>query len=119
VGGREDDYRAASASFHERGKHFDEQLPILLRIWSGQSVSNEIGPIGPQPVQSGGPELLIGGYSSAAIQRLRHWGNGFISGGGDLEQAQQFFNLARNVWKEAGRQGQPRLVGCAYYGLGT
>src|SRR5437764_7169333 len=36
VGGREDDFRAAPASFHERGKRFEEQLAILKRVWSGE-----------------------------------------------------------------------------------
>src|SRR5207244_9453668 len=69
VGGREDDFRAAPASFHDRGKRFEEQLDTMKRIWSGQPLAADIGPIGPSPVQQGGPELLIGGYALHAIQR--------------------------------------------------
>lgn len=118
VGGREDDYSAAPSSFHNRGKRFDEQLALMMRTWSGQAVSDEVGPIGPAPVQQGGPEVLLGGYSPAAIQRISRWGNGFISGGGDPRRAHQSFRLAEEVWQGAGRPGKPRLIGCAYYGLG-
>src|SRR2546421_2187276 len=63
VGGREDDFRAAPAAFKNRGKRFEEQLTMMKRIWSGQPVDAETGPIGPKSVRHGGPEILIGGYS--------------------------------------------------------
>ncbi|HEY1349072.1 MAG TPA: LLM class flavin-dependent oxidoreductase [Ktedonobacteraceae bacterium] len=118
VGAREDDFLATSTPFRRRGKRFDEQLALMTRLWSGQSMSDEVGPIGPAPVQGGGPEILLGGYSPAAIERLRHWGKGFMAGGGDAELAQRFFRLAQATWREAGRPGKPRLVGCAYFALG-
>ncbi len=118
IGGREDDYLAASVAFKRRGKLFDEELETLHKIWSGQPLGDTIGPIGPKPAQSGGPEILIGGYSPAAIQRVGHWGNGFIAGGRDPKGTQQFFQLAEESWKAAGRPGKPRLVGCFYYALG-
>ncbi len=108
VGGREDDFIAAGVPFHRRGKIFEEQLTTMKRIWLGQPFSDDIGPIGPAPAQPGGPELLIGGYSPVAIQRVGRWGVGYISG----------FRLAEESWKAAGREGNPRLVGAMYYALG-
>jgi alkanesulfonate monooxygenase SsuD/methylene tetrahydromethanopterin reductase-like flavin-dependent oxidoreductase (luciferase family) len=118
VGAREDDFLATSSPFHERGRQFDEQLTVMTRIWSGQDMSDEVGPIGPAPVQNGGPQVLLGGYSHAAIQRLRRWGAGFMAGGGDPGLAHRFFRMAQAAWQEAERPGQPRLVGCAYFALG-
>ena len=118
IGAREDDYLAASVPFKKRGKLFDDELETLHKIWSGQPLSEKIGPIGPKPIQPGGPEILIGGYSPAAIQRVARWGNGFIAGGRDPKGTQQFFRLAEETWKNAGRPGRPRLVGCFYYALG-
>src|SRR5436305_442151 len=74
VGAREDDFRAAPASFHDRGKRFEAQLETMKRAWSGQPLAEDIGPIGPPPLQPGGPELLIGGYSPTAIKRISRWG---------------------------------------------
>src|SRR6266699_6339441 len=74
VGGREDDFIAAGVPFHRRGKIFEEQLTTMKRIWLGQPFSDDVGPIGPAPAQPGGPELLIGGYSPVAIQRVGRWG---------------------------------------------
>jgi alkanesulfonate monooxygenase SsuD/methylene tetrahydromethanopterin reductase-like flavin-dependent oxidoreductase (luciferase family) len=118
IGGREDDYRAASVSFHTRGKRFEQQLELMTRLWSGQSVDEQTGPIGPAPVQPGGPEVLIGAFAPAAISRLGRWGNGYIAGGGDLQQINECFRLAEAAWQRAGRPGKPRLVAETYYGLG-
>src|SRR5215218_8139148 len=46
VGAREDDFHAAPASFHDRARRFEEQLELMRRLWSGQPVSEEVGPIG-------------------------------------------------------------------------
>jgi len=95
VGAREDDFNAAPATFHDRARRFEEQLELMKRVWSGQPASDEVGPIGPPPARSGGPELLVGGYSPPAIWRVGRWGDGYISGGiPDPEQVRQPFDLA-------------------------
>jgi alkanesulfonate monooxygenase SsuD/methylene tetrahydromethanopterin reductase-like flavin-dependent oxidoreductase (luciferase family) len=118
IGGREDDFLAAPAPFRNRGKHFEKQLNQMTHIWSGQPLNDNIGPIGPAPAQSGGPEILLGAYSPTAIQRIGRWGNGFITGGAGPEMALQTYTLAVRAWNQAGRSGKPRLVACSYYGLG-
>jgi alkanesulfonate monooxygenase SsuD/methylene tetrahydromethanopterin reductase-like flavin-dependent oxidoreductase (luciferase family) len=106
IGGREDDYRAAPASFHDRGKRFDEQLSVMKRIWSGQPVGDGAGPVGPPPSQSGGPEVLIGGFSPAGVRRVGRWADGFISGPLPPEQVQQLYSVAEQSWQARGRSGQ-------------
>ncbi len=119
VGAREDDFNAAPATFHDRARRFEEQLELMKRVWSGQPASDEVGPIGPPPARSGGPELLIGGYSQVPIRRVGRWGDGYISGGiPDPEQVRQLFDLAEESWRAEGREGKPRLVASLYYALG-
>ena len=118
VGGREDDFLAAPASLHDRGKRFEAQLDTLKRAWSGQPLANDIGPVGPPPVQSGGPELLIGGYGPVAIKRVSRWGDGYIAGGAPPAMSRQGYDLAEQAWKAAGRSGKPRFVAGMYWGLG-
>ncbi len=119
VGVREDDYRAAPAAFHNRGRRFEEQLTTMQRIWSGQPLNDEVGPLGPSPARRGGPEVLIGGYSPTAIARVGRWGDGLIIGGsGNPALARQLYAGAMQSWQAAGRSGKPRFVACLYYGLG-
>lgn len=118
IGGREDDYRAASISFHSRGKRFEQQLELMTHIWSGQPVDEQTGAVGPTPVQPGGPEVLIGAFAPPAIGRLERWGNGFLGGGGAVQLINECFRLAETSWQRGGRPGKPRLVADAFYGLG-
>jgi alkanesulfonate monooxygenase SsuD/methylene tetrahydromethanopterin reductase-like flavin-dependent oxidoreductase (luciferase family) len=118
VGGREDDYRAAPAPFHDRGQRFEAQLELMKRIWSGQPLAADTGAIGPPPVQPGGPPLLIGGSSPVAAGRVVRWGDGYIAGGGAPEQARQLYGLVEAAWTAAGRRGKPRFVAGMYWALG-
>jgi alkanesulfonate monooxygenase SsuD/methylene tetrahydromethanopterin reductase-like flavin-dependent oxidoreductase (luciferase family) len=118
IGGRQDDYQAASISFHNRGKRFDQQLEQITRLWAGQPAGEQTGPVGPTPVQPGGPELLIGAFAPSAISRLERWGNGYIGGGGYLPMVNECFRMAERSWQRGGRPGKPRLIADLYYGLG-
>jgi alkanesulfonate monooxygenase SsuD/methylene tetrahydromethanopterin reductase-like flavin-dependent oxidoreductase (luciferase family) len=120
VGARDDDFRAASATFEDRGRRFEEQLDLMKRVWSGEPVGDGIGEIGPQPAQPGGPELLIGAYAPAPLKRVGRWGDGFISGGiPDPPTVRQMYEVAEESWRAEGREGRPRFVACMYYALGS
>lgn len=120
VGIREDDFRAAPASYEDRGRRFEEQLALMKRAWAGEPISDsdDVGPIGPRPARPGGPEILIGGFRPAAIRRVARWGDGFIGGAAGPEMAQQGYGVAQQAWREAGRPGRPRFVVGNYYALG-
>jgi alkanesulfonate monooxygenase SsuD/methylene tetrahydromethanopterin reductase-like flavin-dependent oxidoreductase (luciferase family) len=118
VGAREDDFQAVGASYQDRGKRFDKQLALMHRVWAGEPLADTVGPIGPQPAQPGGPRILIGGYSPAAIRRVARWGEGYIAGGAPPQLAQQSYAVAQEAWQAGGRPGKPRFVGAIYFALG-
>ncbi|MFN8041971.1 MAG: LLM class flavin-dependent oxidoreductase, partial [Mycobacterium sp.] len=64
VGGRAHDYRSAGSSFERRHQRLDDLVAELKRLWAGHPPFDGADPIGPAPVQHGGPELL-----SAAMGR--------------------------------------------------
>ena len=117
VGGRADDYEATGSPFLERGRAFDAQLAELRAVWA-QQPRGHAGPIGPTPVQPGGPPLLIGGNAAAAFRRMAEFGAGWIMGGGGPQGFAAGADKARRAWHQAGRAGQPRLVAIAYVSLG-
>lgn len=119
IGVRENDYLATGFDFHRRGRRAEEQLPALRRLWSGEALSAEVGAIGPRPSGANGPELLIGGYVPAIVQRIAKWGDGYMApGGGEPESLLQTWRRIERAWQEAGRKGKPRWVGASYYALG-
>ena len=119
VGGREDDFLAAPARFGGRGRRFEGMLELMKRAWSGENLSDEVGPMGPAPVQSGGPEILIGGNTPAALSRAGRLGDGFVAGGGGGPAgAEAGYRMVEEAWRESGRSGKPRFVGIGYFALG-
>jgi len=119
IGVRANDYQATGYDFHRRGRRAEEQLPILRRLWAGDALSSEIGAIGPAPGRNGGPELLIGGYVPAIVQRIAKWGDGYMApGGGEPEAMAKMWQEINKAWAKEGRSGKPRWVGASYYALG-
>jgi alkanesulfonate monooxygenase SsuD/methylene tetrahydromethanopterin reductase-like flavin-dependent oxidoreductase (luciferase family) len=118
VGSRELDFQAAGTAFAVRGRRFDAQLATMRRVWAGEAMSDEIGPIGPAPAQAGGPPLLIGGFGPAALRRVAQWGDGFIGTVVDPATANQLYAQVLGAWQAAGRSGRPRFVMGLYYALG-
>jgi alkanesulfonate monooxygenase SsuD/methylene tetrahydromethanopterin reductase-like flavin-dependent oxidoreductase (luciferase family) len=118
VGARDDDYRAAGVDFHARGRQMNAQLKLMKQVWSGEPLSADTGPIVPAPVRSSGPELLIGGYSPAAIRRMARWGDGYIAGGAaGPAQIQEMIPKITEAWHAANRPGKPRVVAAFYCAL--
>jgi alkanesulfonate monooxygenase SsuD/methylene tetrahydromethanopterin reductase-like flavin-dependent oxidoreductase (luciferase family) len=119
IGVRENDYLATGFDFHRRGRRADEQLSILRRLWAGEPLSKDLGPIGPLPKPGQGPELLIGGYVPAVVRRIARWGDGYMApGGGEPKKMLEMWQQILRAWTEAGRAGRPRWVGASYYALG-
>lgn len=118
VGGRADDFQAAGVPLEQRAWIFEEQLTLMKRVWSGQPVSEYVGPIGPPVVSPNGPELLIGGYSQKAMRRVGKWGDGYIGGISVPAEALELYHKAEESWKDVGRPGKPRFVGGFCFALG-
>ena len=119
IGVRTSDYEATGFDFRQRGRREEEQLEILRRLWNGEPFGGGIGPIGPEPVRAGGPELLVGGYVPAIAGRIARWGDGFMApGGGEPAEMERLWALILREWAKAGRAGRPRWVGATYYALG-
>ena len=117
VGIRNDDYDACGLRFSERGRHFDEQLALMKRIWRGDPASDRAGPVGPAPSRAGGPEVLIGARSAAAIRRVGRWADGYIAARESPADAAEHYRLAEESWRDAGRSGRPRFVMVSFFSL--
>lgn len=117
VGARESDYLAAERDFAGRGAMFDRQLEFLHRAWRGDPLAEGETAGEHRPVAPPGDEvpILIGGHSSRAVRRTVRWGAGWTGAGGGPARAEPMVRDIRDPWHEAGREGEPRLLGLAYF----
>ncbi len=104
--------------FATRGKRMDQDLELLHRAWRGELVDGAQKPVGPGPVNGERVPVLIGGMSDKAIERTLKWGVGWTVGGAPPEVGGPFADRVRQAWTEAGREGEPRIVGLSYFALG-
>lgn len=119
-GGRPDDYAAVDRDFGSRGRAFDAQLDLLHRAWRGEPVVADAPgrAVCPPPTHGSRVPVLLGGTSDATLRRLARWGAGWTVGGAAPDAAGAFIERVRNAWREAGRDGEPRLAALLYFSLG-
>jgi alkanesulfonate monooxygenase SsuD/methylene tetrahydromethanopterin reductase-like flavin-dependent oxidoreductase (luciferase family) len=117
VGGREDDFRLTGREFAGRGRVFDRQLADLRRAFAGEALLEDSRPVVPDAVTEGVP-ILIGGTSDAAIRRTVEYGVGWTAGGAPPQMVAPFVERVRDAWRDAGREGAPRMVALNYFSLG-
>ncbi|MGY4955228.1 LLM class flavin-dependent oxidoreductase [Streptomyces nigrescens] len=118
IGGRDDDYLASGIDLRTRGRRLDTQMATLRRLWSGEPLSADAGPIGPAPARPGGPEVLFGGFVPAALERVARWGDGFLGAALPPGHMDGLFRQVEDAWDRAGRTGRPRLVAQVNAALG-
>jgi alkanesulfonate monooxygenase SsuD/methylene tetrahydromethanopterin reductase-like flavin-dependent oxidoreductase (luciferase family) len=122
VGGREHDYRAIGAPFTNRWARMDDQVATMRRIWAGEAPFEGADPVGPPPVQPGGPPFVAGVMGPKALARAARWAIGVDDGstvfGVDPEATGAAFDRVRAAWRDAGRDETPHLSASLWYALG-
>jgi alkanesulfonate monooxygenase SsuD/methylene tetrahydromethanopterin reductase-like flavin-dependent oxidoreductase (luciferase family) len=119
VGGRQEDYRAASADpASQTMAAMAERVAVMKRVWAGERVTEAVRSVGPAPLQPGGPSLLVGTMGPRTIRSAARWADGLAGVTLDLDPsaAAGLFDLARAAWSEAGR-GTPRLTTSFWFAL--
>jgi alkanesulfonate monooxygenase SsuD/methylene tetrahydromethanopterin reductase-like flavin-dependent oxidoreductase (luciferase family) len=117
-GSRQDDFDATGQSFHDRGRRWDRALELIHRAWRGEPVAGSDKPVTPRPFNGERVPILIGGTSDKSIERAVRWGIGWTAGGGAADRVGPLAERVRRAWKEAGREGEPRIVALGYFALG-
>jgi alkanesulfonate monooxygenase SsuD/methylene tetrahydromethanopterin reductase-like flavin-dependent oxidoreductase (luciferase family) len=98
------------------GKRLDHDLKVYRDIWSGKPVGggeNAAVPAGTRQVP-----MMFGGFVPSALDRMARWGEGYIGASMAASMVAGAFDSARAAWKEAGREGSPRLLAIAYFAFG-
>jgi probable F420-dependent oxidoreductase len=81
AGWNEEEFSALGISVRERGRRTDEVLEAMRRLWAEGSATYEgcyyyftDATLGTSPQTEGGPPILVGGYSDAALRRALRFG---------------------------------------------
>ncbi len=119
VGGRVHDYMCMEKEPVARHARMDEQVAQIRRIWAGEAPFEGAAPVGPMPIQPGGPPILAGVMGPKAIARASKWADGVYSwsGNGDAKEMEQQQTRVVEAWQEAGRDRPPRRVAGFWYSL--
>ncbi|MEH6549200.1 MAG: LLM class flavin-dependent oxidoreductase [Pseudomonadales bacterium] len=119
VGGREKDYQAVGASFYKRHQRMEQQVAEMRSIWAQQPPFEGADPVGPIPLQSGGPKILVGAMGPKSMARCARYADGIyaFSMNGEKHEIDKMFNMADDAWRQAGRDSKPYRLGGFWYTL--
>src|SRR3954451_24951834 len=122
VGGREHDYRAIGGSFSRRWQRMDDQVAEMRRIWAQEPPFEGADPVGPPPVQDGGPPFVAGVVGPKALARAARWAVGVDDPSSITAVDAVALGAARErvvqAWKDAGRAEAPHFSASLWYALG-
>jgi alkanesulfonate monooxygenase SsuD/methylene tetrahydromethanopterin reductase-like flavin-dependent oxidoreductase (luciferase family) len=111
VGARLEDYEHAEVPHRGRGRRLSDQLAQIRGDWAES-------PLVPGAARTEAPELLVGGGSGPAFERMARYADGYAHNGGPPRAFASAAARAAAAWSDFGRPGRPRLWGQAYFALG-
>jgi alkanesulfonate monooxygenase SsuD/methylene tetrahydromethanopterin reductase-like flavin-dependent oxidoreductase (luciferase family) len=121
VGGRHEDYHAVGADpATQTMRGMAERVAVMKRVWAGEKLTDSVLPVGPSPVQAGGPPLLVGSIGPKTIRSAAAWADGLAGATMDLDVAKQneLFDVARAAWAQAGKP-RPHLATSFWFAFGS
>ncbi len=104
-----EEYAALGVPFDRRGRRFDEYIEAIRVAWTqerasyhGEFVEFDDVVLNPKPFTPGGPPIIIGGESAAAMRRAARLGDGWYGWWATGELAPHLAQL-RSIVAQAGR----------------
>jgi alkanesulfonate monooxygenase len=80
------EFDAVGVPFKQRGRLFERNLDVLVRLWTEDRVTLQVDELNlreavmrPRPVQRPRPPILIGGYVDAVLRRVATLGDGWLT----------------------------------------
>ena len=120
VGGRKEDYDAVGADLQTQTmRGMADRVEIMKRVWAGEKVTESVLPVGPSPVQPGGPRLLVGTIGPKTVRSAASWADGMAGTTLNLDVGEQnaLFDVARTAWSEADKP-KPHLATSFWFAMG-
>ncbi len=128
IGWMPEEFEATGASMQRRGARTEEYIAVLRALWadgvsrfSGEFYSIPPCRSDPNPVQPGGPPVLLGGGARPALQRAGRVADGWVtSSRADLSRIGESIEVVRSAARDAGRDpGAIRIICRGVVGAGA
>ena len=120
VGGRHEDYHAVGADpATQTMRGMADSVAVMKRVWAGEKVTESVVPVGPPPLQAGGPPLLVGTLGPKTVRSAAAWADGLAGMTLDLDvdKENELFDVARAAWAAAGKP-KPHLATSFWFAIG-
>lgn len=104
------EFDAAGISFKDRGRIFERNLDMILKLWTGEPVTMEVDEFNlreavnaPAPYQDPRPPVLIGGYVDKVLRRVARVADGWLTYAYTAESFTRSWNKIKRFAREYGR----------------
>lgn len=104
------EFDAAGIPFKKRGRIFERNLDIILKLWTGEPVTLQADELNlreavcvPPPFQQPRPKVLIGGYVDKVLRRVAEKSDGWLTYAYTPEGFNKSWEKIKRFAKEAGR----------------
>jgi alkanesulfonate monooxygenase len=104
------EFDAVGVPFKQRGRRFERNLDVVLRLWGAERVSLRVDELNlrdavmvPRPTQRPRPPVLIGGYVEAVLRRAATVGDGWLTYFYTPESFARNWEKVKAFAREAGR----------------
>jgi len=104
------EFDAVGVPFKQRGRHFERNLDILMRLWTEERVTIKVDEFNlreavmvPRTAQRPRPPVLIGGYVDAVLRRAGTVGDGWLTYFYTPESFTKSWEKVKAFAREAGR----------------
>ena len=104
------EFDAVGVAFKARGRHFERNVDILLRLLTEERVTLKVDEFNlreavmvPRPIQRPRPPVLVGGYVDAVLKRVATMGDGWLTYFYTPESFSRAWQKIHAFAREAGR----------------
>jgi alkanesulfonate monooxygenase len=104
------EFDAVGVPFKQRGRQFERNLDVLMRLWADERVTLRVDEFNlreavmvPRPAQRPRPPVLIGGYVDAVLRRVATMSDGWLTYFYTPESFTRNWEKVKAFAREAGR----------------